>query len=975
MLVRHRPWVWLLALAAPCAGADVYVAVDGDTVRIGSAVLERTLSTRPRLRTVAFGNKLTNKPLAVKSSEFVLQLNDGQPNAFTLTTDDFTVRGHDVADTRRGGKRITFALKADKHDLALEVSYEVTRPDDFYLRKQVVVHAGEQLVNWIEVERFDAPPGAELQFGQLHFRYAAEGRPIYIGDALFAGLEFPAGYNVRKAQTVHLRHYPGRKGDIVSRRALIGVCADKPGDRISDAILRYVTRERSRKVKHVTGWYDYFSNNYSDSDCERHISEAAALFGPDKLQLDFVSVDGGWANPKSIMREHPKFPGRLALVKKLAKEKLGAGLAVHICTAGGRPTVDAEWVQAHYDVSELRGTPKRPKCFYCLADPRAHRDLKDSLLYLIRKYDIEAFKFDWQSTRCSKAGHRGHLPCLQYGREAIIDSYLDILAALRKEKPDLLLYNWAWPSPFWTRWYDAVFTGGIGGEINTSRVGPPAFTVSSLMCTAKDEHLRRRFYMSAPYFPTTDFMTSEPFRLNWGNWRRQYEHEDTQRFIDWAITSDLRGSQMTELCTSEFGSPEIQRAQIQASKWRRANDALIMGKTRFFGGCPLAEEPYGYAHFDATNEGLVLVRNPSVLPKPITVHFDESIGLLPDQAEPLVARTIYPYLSCLGGTLRYGHELTLPLHSFETVVMRVRPKRVDEACRAPKVLPVERVKASKLTISERDGAVRCSFTAVVPERNTADLIVLVRRAGVDAKIEANGQPADVEAPHKRMLDCGKPAQAADWSLFRTRLAQGENRVSLDLPQEGGEWRGLPFAPSARTTDVLHCLLDVAIDCREPSGEEDAAVPLPGNWRTILRDTVVLHSAPEAHRGPFLPFEIYTIEPNSKLYTDRDYAIAAIPEEFLGKRSIRFSHVTAKSCATIRFYARRPIHVFVSFGDLGEWLTPQPGWEVYQASAFRAHGGRCTPDIYFKDFPAGEVILFPGQKGNFAILGIRATVNP
>jgi len=267
--------------------------------------------------------------------------------------------------------------------------------------------------------------------------------------------------------------------------------------------------------------------------------------------------------------------------------------------------------------------------------------------------------------------------------------------------------------------------------------------------------------------------------------------------------------------------------------------------------------------------------------------------------------------------------------------------------------------------------VRCSFTATVPQRNTADLIVLVRRAGLDAKIEINGRPANVEAPHKRMLDCGKPAQAADWSLFRTRLAQGTNRVSFELPNHDGEWRGLPFASSAKTTDLLHCLLDVAIDCRDPSGEEDDTVPLPANWRNILRDTIVLYSAPEAHHGPFLPFEVYTVKPNAKLYTDRDYAIVAIPNEFIGKRSIRFSHVTAKSCATIHLYARQPIRVFVSFGDLGQWLTPQPGWKLYRQNAFKASGGRCTPDIYCKDFPTGEVILFPGQKGNFAVLGIRA----
>ncbi|NOZ22007.1 MAG: hypothetical protein GXP25_13075 [Planctomycetes bacterium] len=941
------------------------ITSQGDSIRIGNEYLEREIDTGSRLRTTRLFNKLTGATLAVTSQEFVIRLNDEKPNAVTLTTEDFIIQDRKQSNTDGGGKRITFALRAEKHGVSVDVTYEISRPDDFYIRKQLVIHPGPHLVNWVEVERFDVPANVTLAYGQENFHYAAEGRPIYIGRNLFAGLEYPAGYNVRQGQTVHLRHYPGRTGDVTSRRAVIGVCADKPGNRITDAILRYVTRERSRRVKHVTGWYDYFNNNYSDADCEKHITEAASLFGPDKVKLDFVSIDGGWANPKSIMREHPDFPGRLGLIKKLAKEKLDAGLALHICTAGGRTTVDAEWVKAHYDVSELRGTPERPKCFYCLADPRAHRDLKESLLYLIRKYDVEAFKFDWQSTNCDKAGHRGHLPGSKYGREAIIDSYLAILEALRKEKPDILLYNWAWPSPFWTLWYDAVFTHGIGGEINTSRVGPPAFTMSSLMCTAKDEELKRRFYDPAPYFPTTDFMTSEPFRLGWGNWRSKYIHEDTQRFIDWIITSYMRGSQMTELVMSQFGSEETQKAHITASKWRRANDALIMGKTRFFGGSPLNEEPYGYGHFDEKNKGLVLVRNPSVLPKEIAVSFDETIGMLP--GGPVVVNAIYPYLSCLSTKTTYGESLNIRLHSFETVVLEVGPGLTPRTDR--RKAPAAKIQTTSLTIAEGKDAVRCSFEAEVPERHKADLIVLVRRAGVDATIQINGQATDVEAPHKELRDCGKPAQAADWSMFRTRLQPGQNRVTFELPQQGGEWRDLPFSPSARMTDIMYCLLDVEIDCgpaeKAPPGE------LPGLWRGIKRDTIVLHSGSEAPRMPLLPFEIYTVQADSKLYTDRDYRIVSIPKEFIGKRSIRFSHVAAKNVATIRFYAKKPIRVFVAFGDLGQWLTPQPGWKIYKKNVFKAVGGRCTPDIYFKDFPEGEVTLFLGQKGNFAVVGIRS----
>ena len=113
----------------------------------------------------------------------------------------------------------------------------------------------------------------------------------------------------------------------------------------------------------------------------------------------------------------------------------------------------------------------------------------------------------------------------------------------------------------------------------------------------------------------------------------------------------------------------------------------------------------------------------------------------------------------------------------------------------------------------------------------------------------------------------------------------------------------------------------------------------------------------------------------RVYSDRDYVFRKIPKELLGLPRIRFPVEQAKTDSALRFQARVPVRVYVAFARRGfsaAWLDPQPGWQLYRAGALGSTIVQIGEgmDIYFRDFDAGPVRLFEGNRGAYVLLGIQ-----
>jgi hypothetical protein len=850
--------------------------------------LQRTIDTSPRLHTVAITNRRTRpeRRHAVESQEFTLAL-DGE--SLRLTAADFAVenvRGQRGAS----GAELDVRLACAKHGVGVTVHYQIGDRQP-YLRKRLEIEPGEHLVNWVDVETLRLP-GVELaRFDQdpMPFRGhpwdIAVGRPLFAGREMFLGVEHPASVNAFDAQGwITLRQHPGRKGRLETAPAVIGMAADEPRQRLLDVFEEYVRANRARPVKRSIQWVAYFAVDMDDEACRQKIAVAEQVFRRRQVPLDMVLMDSGWTDPQSIMRISPQRPDRLALMTQLARERLGCGLGLHVITSGVKSMVDKDWLAAQgYDMifhkSKSQGA-------YCFADPRVLDEFQRNLVGFVRQYGIAAYKFDWGHFACPAANHRGHLPGEVYGFEAGASNFARAQQAFRQANPDIFLFNTGWYSPWWLWTYDAVFASGA--DYNFGLAGPPAATTAALLCTWRDATIRGNIVRWSPFFPIDSLMTVDPISYWWHEWDVRSE-SPLRPFTDYFLLAALRGTQMTEIYNNIAAwSPAHAEAAADVLRWMKAHDDVILASTRYFGGDPLQAMPYGYAHFDRRNHGVIALRNPSVEPRGITVPFDEQTGMWPAGREYIV-RVVYPYTQVLPERARYGDIVHQELGADEVRVLEVwpldaLPEPMPVGCRyrvasrepgsttfrlaandreigwlSPVKLagataagpaqytlrlpaPVTPPSAAPAVRAALAGpASRLTATIDVPPAAQARVSLVFAGRGVTGTMMLDGKPVAPDMPHVRLADVGNRttglrAQAADWSLFGLDVGPSHHELTF-VPVAGGKSKQIPpvrlvvdataDAPGEQVLRIEHAPLD------RPTHAD-----LPQNWAWQMRSATV-----------------------------------------------------------------------------------------------------------------------------------------
>ena len=144
-------------------------------------------------------------------------------------------------------------------------------------------------------------------------------------------------------------------------------------------------------------------------------------------------------------------------------------------------------------------------------------------------------------------------------------------------------------------------------------------------------------------------------------------------FTDYFVMACLRGTQMTEIY-NDISAWSDAHADTAAAvlKWIKAYDDIILASTRYIGGDPLEGEPYGYAHFTKDNRAIIVVRNPTIEQRTITIGLDERAGMWPSDKQ-YVVRTIYPYMETEPEAVRYGSICRQNLYGDEVRVLEILP--------------------------------------------------------------------------------------------------------------------------------------------------------------------------------------------------------------------------------------------------------------------------------------------------------------
>jgi hypothetical protein len=679
-----------------------------DRVVLQNEHLARTVSLdHGRLGTLTLLNKATGHAFVAHGDEFLVELDGpagprldlgfGQtmdplhapdPAGLVITAEDCRVLEHQLA-RHLDSQTLRVALLHPPSGLRLDVVY-VLGDADPYLRKHLELPATARapLVTRLEVERlcldppvpFDQPgfmPGPQAVgnwYGELRL-----GQPL-LGEELFFGLEHPAGYNRVEGGAVILRHFPGRRLDhpLTSKTAVTGVARRGEVCRAFREYLLTVVTPAVRERRLILGAHSWNATDVNPTE-SRVTGFAEALLGGlarHDLTLDYLEIDCGWAHPRTLWEvDARKFPQGLGPVVEAVKRH-GARLGLWYSPAGvwaldPNPSLGLEREVATEGVG---------KGSYCIAGPHHHQALLEVMQRHLREHDLRVVIFDFFSGMCGAADH-GHLPHRPYALEAMLDAHFELIAALRRQQPDLWVVDWETPtfafSPWllmhvdsvWLAWSDAAMATGT----------PTPLPQSSWMTTARD----------AMTFRETRWLSShgrhlpEPFPA-WATDRFVFNdlHEPAHEVGRPAYYGNRTDNLMMGLCRGgltwiwwplpEYYHDGDYAFFASAFHWAKARHG-VLAEMRPLLGDPEQRGAYAYGHC-GQGGGVLAVRNPFVRGERFEIPLDERLGIETGDPHEYLARVVYPFHGFLDAPYRRGDRVAGDLPGYQTRIIELLPR-------------------------------------------------------------------------------------------------------------------------------------------------------------------------------------------------------------------------------------------------------------------------------------------------------------
>lgn len=386
-------------------------------------------------------------------------------------------------------------------------------------------------------------------------------------------------------------------------------------------------------------------NPYNQDSIINLVDQVDSQLSSRSARLDsFTLDDGGWANPQSIWKVNPfNFPQGLAPVKQELNQKgMGFGLWFSPSAAYSSAT-DKDWaeIQGYYVYRSTNGYSHL--CFYDTPGKLSYySEMKSTFSQLVSSNMLSNLKFDtfW--------------PCNGFAPQEW-DNFADFANSLKKINPQIKYELNLW-----------VFNPGV------ALLGDWMFVPSGDYSSG---------ILPAIKYKDAYTTTRDQFWIDYGSLAVPPDslHElgiIIQTDEDWkddAVVNLLRGTGYIPLY--------VNLAKMTSSdwdylanliKWARLNQETLLSNTYFLGGQPKNGEVYGFAHFNSqTNEGYVMLRNPSMEGKDFSLKLDSSIGLSADGQ--YIIKVVYPYKYAYDSIYNRGGSQNIHLEGFETLVLHIKP--------------------------------------------------------------------------------------------------------------------------------------------------------------------------------------------------------------------------------------------------------------------------------------------------------------
>lgn len=750
-------------------------------------------------------------PVSLKCPEFVF---DGQTVGTELAP--VSVTG-DIQESCGQALEVLYAPVDLGGSAHLEVkTYLQWSPNDHVLSKwaryRLVGSDTAMLINEIVLERLETPGQTpSVTAGQVY------SYPVFM-HAFFAGIEFPVAAISSESNHIVLAHRPGlwlQPGRwYETRKAVFGAA---PVGEEREAFKRYISNHRpGEKGFHVNynSWWT-LGVPYSESDVTNLMNTFKDnLYTPYNQHFDTFAIDMGWSDPKSFWRiDADLFPKGFAPLQSLAAgAKSSLGLWVSPSNYYSPASMDNEWAKDNGYETFLQGTMR----LCCLAGPKYRDGFKGMAVEMASKYGIRHFKFDGYCPQCPESNH-GHQPG-EYSAEAVADGVISIFQAIHRAASNAWIETtcMGWnPSPWWLFYANSVL-GTYGDDSPLGRIPCPVYRES--YTTARDYYnLQGAALLSIP------ITAQEVLGI---------VHQSSEPFTNDAVTTIMRGNMFVPVYINpKYMNDARWKSFAGIISWARANVPTLRetrpilpaswqnGKVpQFAEDAVMPREPYGYAHCDGV-QGLVELRNPWIAGCDYFLKLDSELGLS-SQAAGLSVVSLYPEARVYGQNLNFGDTLSVPLASYETVVLSIAPDQsVSGISTAAESLSgfgrvsLTRCEKAYVNYSEAQGAFGPDWTSMVGDaangvRLLVDADVEVTAPESELLVLVEGS-TEVTTPAGHILVNGVEVEPTvsgssngwsatvrsavnHWKFMRVPLTAGQNAISMELysgsaPQTISAW--------------------------------------------------------------------------------------------------------------------------------------------------------------------------------------------
>ena len=493
-------------------------------------------------------------------------------------------------------------------------------------------------------------------------------------NGFFMGIEFPIASTRIEGQNLILGHRPGIRPQAgiwyESRKAVYGAVMP---DNERKAFIDYITLHRPQPtglhVNYNTWWTSPYPT-YTEADILMLMQQFKDnLTTPYGVSIDSFTIDDGWANKQSIWEiKTSSFPNGFTNIQNYAQ---AMGMALGLWSSPScyyANSLDTTWaMQQGYETYLLDYTTP-PMRLCCIAGPLYNNPYSSKLADYANLYGVKQYKIDGYNLNCPASNH-GHEPN-ELSAEAMAQGGINVFQAIHNASPQAWIEAtcFAWnPSPWWLFYVNSV-TAPYGDDAPTGRVPCPIYRES--YTTARDFY---NFQGTSLLPIPTDALeilgivhqTAEPF-LNDGVMTIMRGHGFLPLYMNPAYMNSRRWSDLAQLLTWARNNSDTILADtypLLPVSWEKGN------VPRLTHVAIMPREIYGYGHC-VNNQGLVILRNPWLMPQTYTLKVDESIGF-DSQAGELSAVSLYPENRIYGQSLHYGSTLTFPIAPYETVVLTI----------------------------------------------------------------------------------------------------------------------------------------------------------------------------------------------------------------------------------------------------------------------------------------------------------------